>query len=146
MRPPIGFVADRTGPLTLDPDTQIQQAVRLLFETFPLFLLLLFLRPVAVRALLVVIGLERHVGHSLFKSGSLSLFRSPWLGSARSRRRRYGLKLLVFRLLGETQLAESRRLERDRFTLALLLELEGLFPLLRLAQKRLGIAPCCGVA
>jgi len=34
MRPPIGFVADRTGPLTLDPDTQIQQTIRLLFETF----------------------------------------------------------------------------------------------------------------
>jgi DNA invertase Pin-like site-specific DNA recombinase len=34
MRPPIGFIADRTGPLTLDPDTQIQGTVRLLFETF----------------------------------------------------------------------------------------------------------------
>ena len=33
MRPPIGFVADRTGRLTLDPDTQIQQTIRLLFET-----------------------------------------------------------------------------------------------------------------
>ena len=33
MRPePKG--ADRTGPLTLDPDSQIQQTVRLLFETF----------------------------------------------------------------------------------------------------------------
>jgi hypothetical protein len=29
MRPPIGFVADRTGPMTLSPDTQIQQTVRL---------------------------------------------------------------------------------------------------------------------
>jgi DNA invertase Pin-like site-specific DNA recombinase len=34
MRPPIGFVADRTGRLALDPDAQIQATVRLLFETF----------------------------------------------------------------------------------------------------------------
>jgi DNA invertase Pin-like site-specific DNA recombinase len=34
MRPPIGFVIDRTGRLSLDPDAQIQDTVRLLFETF----------------------------------------------------------------------------------------------------------------
>lgn len=35
MRPPIGFVYDaRTQRLALDPDVQIQDAVRLLFETF----------------------------------------------------------------------------------------------------------------
>ncbi|MGH7419276.1 MAG: recombinase family protein, partial [Candidatus Rokuibacteriota bacterium] len=34
MRPPIGFVTDRTGRLSLDPDAQIQDTVRLLFETF----------------------------------------------------------------------------------------------------------------
>jgi len=34
MRPPIGFVIDPTGRLSLDPDAQIQAAVRLLFETF----------------------------------------------------------------------------------------------------------------
>jgi Recombinase len=34
MRPPIGFVIDRTGQLSLDPDAQIQDTVRLLFETF----------------------------------------------------------------------------------------------------------------
>jgi DNA invertase Pin-like site-specific DNA recombinase len=34
MRPPIGFVTDRTGRLSLDPDAQIQATVRLLFETF----------------------------------------------------------------------------------------------------------------
>ena len=34
MRPPIGFAIDRAGRLTFDPDTQIQGAVRLLFETF----------------------------------------------------------------------------------------------------------------
>ena len=34
MRPPIGFVIDRTGRLSLDPDAQIQATVRLLFETF----------------------------------------------------------------------------------------------------------------
>src|SRR5918996_433070 len=32
MRPPIGFVIDRTGRLSLDPDAQIQETVRLLFE------------------------------------------------------------------------------------------------------------------
>jgi len=31
MRPPIGFVIDRTGRLSLDPDAQIQDTVRLLF-------------------------------------------------------------------------------------------------------------------
>ena len=34
MRPPIGFVYDATQHLVLDPDDQIQGAVRLLFETF----------------------------------------------------------------------------------------------------------------
>ncbi len=34
MRPPIGFVSDREGKLALDPDRQIQETVRLLFETF----------------------------------------------------------------------------------------------------------------
>lgn len=34
MCPPIGFVSDREGKLTLDPDRQIQDTVRLLFETF----------------------------------------------------------------------------------------------------------------
>jgi DNA invertase Pin-like site-specific DNA recombinase len=34
MRPPIGFVTDHTGRLSLDPDAQIQDTVRLLFETF----------------------------------------------------------------------------------------------------------------
>lgn len=34
IRPPLGFVIDREGKLSLDPDTQIQAAVRLLFETF----------------------------------------------------------------------------------------------------------------
>jgi len=34
MRPPIGFVATAQGPLVLDPDAQVQQAVRLVFETF----------------------------------------------------------------------------------------------------------------
>ncbi len=34
MRPPIGFVIDRTGRLSLDPDAQIQDTVRQLFETF----------------------------------------------------------------------------------------------------------------
>jgi DNA invertase Pin-like site-specific DNA recombinase len=34
MRPPLGFVYDAAQHLVLDPDTQIQQTVRLLFETF----------------------------------------------------------------------------------------------------------------
>lgn len=34
MRPPLGFVTDAHGHLALDPDAQIQGAVRLLFETF----------------------------------------------------------------------------------------------------------------
>ena len=34
MRPPLGFVTDAHGQLALDPDAQIQGAVRLLFETF----------------------------------------------------------------------------------------------------------------
>ena len=34
MFPPIGYVTDPAGRLTLDPDEQIQGAVRLLFETF----------------------------------------------------------------------------------------------------------------
>jgi DNA invertase Pin-like site-specific DNA recombinase len=34
MRPPVGFVSDREGKLALDPDRQIQDTVRLLFETF----------------------------------------------------------------------------------------------------------------
>jgi DNA invertase Pin-like site-specific DNA recombinase len=34
MCPPIGFVSDREGKLALDPDRQIQDTVRLLFETF----------------------------------------------------------------------------------------------------------------
>lgn len=34
MRPPIGLVIDRAGRLGLDPDAQIQNTVRLLFETF----------------------------------------------------------------------------------------------------------------
>ncbi len=34
MRPPIGYVYDRTHHLVLDPDEQIQKTVRLLFETF----------------------------------------------------------------------------------------------------------------
>jgi len=34
MRPPIGFVCDAKQRLILDPDEQVQQAVRLVFETF----------------------------------------------------------------------------------------------------------------
>src|ERR1700688_548665 len=34
MRPPIGFAYDAQGRLVLDPDQQIQQALRLLFDTF----------------------------------------------------------------------------------------------------------------
>jgi DNA invertase Pin-like site-specific DNA recombinase len=34
MRPPLGFIADPRGQLILDPDPQIQGAVRLLFDTF----------------------------------------------------------------------------------------------------------------
>src|SRR5258707_11640043 len=34
VRPPIGFVYDSEGHLVLDPDQQIQQALRMLFETF----------------------------------------------------------------------------------------------------------------
>ena len=102
---------------------------RLLFETLPLFLLLLRLGPVAVGALLVVIGFESHVRHSLF-DGNLGLLRSPRLGSARGRRVALRLQLLVCRLLGETKLAQPRRLQRHRLTLALLLELEDRFPLL----------------
>lgn len=34
VRPPIGFVYDSEGHLLLDPDRQIQQALRMLFETF----------------------------------------------------------------------------------------------------------------
>jgi DNA invertase Pin-like site-specific DNA recombinase len=34
MRPPLGFVTDPRGQLALDPDPQIQGAVRLLFDTF----------------------------------------------------------------------------------------------------------------
>jgi DNA invertase Pin-like site-specific DNA recombinase len=34
VRPPIGFVYDSEGHLILDPDQQIQQALRMLFETF----------------------------------------------------------------------------------------------------------------
>src|SRR3972149_7254141 len=77
---------------------------------------------------------------------NLSLLRPPRLESSRSGRRGGGFQLLVFRLLGETKLAQPRRLERHRLVLALLVELEGRFPLLRLAQKRLGIAPCGGAA
>src|SRR3990170_1771141 len=77
---------------------------------------------------------------------NLSLLRPPRLESSRSGRRGGGFQLLVFRLLGETKLAQPRRLERHGLVLALLVELEGRFPLLRLAQKRLGIAPCGGAA
>ena len=34
MKPPIGFVYDHSGRVVLDPDQQVQQSVRLLFETF----------------------------------------------------------------------------------------------------------------
>jgi DNA invertase Pin-like site-specific DNA recombinase len=34
MKPPLGFVYDDNGRLILDPDQQVQQSVRLLFETF----------------------------------------------------------------------------------------------------------------
>ena len=34
IRPPIGFVYDAQGRIVLDPDEQIQRAVRLLFEAF----------------------------------------------------------------------------------------------------------------
>jgi len=34
MKPPLGFVVNARGQLALDPDEQVQQAVRLLFETF----------------------------------------------------------------------------------------------------------------
>ena len=34
VRPPIGFVSAPEGRLVMDPDQQIQQAVRLLFDTF----------------------------------------------------------------------------------------------------------------
>jgi DNA invertase Pin-like site-specific DNA recombinase len=34
MKPPIGFVYDNSGRVVLDPDQQVQQSVRLLFETF----------------------------------------------------------------------------------------------------------------
>ena len=34
IRPPLGFVADPAGKLMLDPDEQVQGAVRLVFETF----------------------------------------------------------------------------------------------------------------
>jgi DNA invertase Pin-like site-specific DNA recombinase len=34
MRPPLGFVTDPRGQLVVDPDPQIQGAVRLLFDTF----------------------------------------------------------------------------------------------------------------
>ena len=35
LRPPIGFVGDSAGRLVIDPDQQIQRALRLLFDTFP---------------------------------------------------------------------------------------------------------------
>src|SRR3990170_5621100 len=78
--------------------------------------------------------------------GDLGLLRTSRLDSSRRGRRGCGFQLLVFRLLGETKLAQPRRLERHRLVLALMVELEGRFPLLRLAQKRLGIAPCGGAA
>src|SRR5271156_2484876 len=34
MKPPLGFVYDDSGRMVFDPDQQVQQAVRLLFETF----------------------------------------------------------------------------------------------------------------
>jgi len=34
MTPPVGFVAGSGGALILDPDTQVQSAIRLVFETF----------------------------------------------------------------------------------------------------------------
>jgi DNA invertase Pin-like site-specific DNA recombinase len=34
IRPPIGFVCDSTGRLAMDPDQQVQRALRLLFDTF----------------------------------------------------------------------------------------------------------------
>ena len=34
MRPPLGFVVDPAGKLRLDPDEQVQNAVRLVFDTF----------------------------------------------------------------------------------------------------------------
>ena len=34
IRPPLGYVADPAGKLMLDPDEQVQGAVRLVFETF----------------------------------------------------------------------------------------------------------------
>lgn len=34
MRPPIGFAYDAVGRLVLDPDQQIQQTIRMLFDTF----------------------------------------------------------------------------------------------------------------
>ena len=35
IRPPVGLVYNPVGALVLDPDQQVQQSVRLLFETFP---------------------------------------------------------------------------------------------------------------
>src|SRR3954464_6365892 len=34
IKPPIGFVYNSEGVLVLDPDKQVQQALRLLFDTF----------------------------------------------------------------------------------------------------------------
>ncbi len=34
VRPPMGFVYTAEGRLVIDPDQQVQQSVRLLFETF----------------------------------------------------------------------------------------------------------------
>lgn len=34
VRPPMGFVYNADGKMVVDPDQQVQQSVRLLFETF----------------------------------------------------------------------------------------------------------------
>src|SRR5680860_1731882 len=75
--------------------------------------------------------------------GGLSLLRSPRLDRPwRGRDRRFQLPVSL--LLGKTKFAQPGRLERHGLVLALLIKLEGRFPLLSLAQKGLGIAPCGG--
>src|SRR5262249_53316406 len=107
---------------------------RLLFETLLLFLLLLRFGSVTVGALLVVIGFESPL--LSFLSSRSGLFGPPWFraprrGGCRNRR------ALLGGLLGQAKLAKPCRLQRQRLVLALLLELEIGFALLRLVEESL---------
>src|SRR3974377_4880 len=93
------------------------------FAPLQLFLLFLQLAAVAIGALLVVVGLESHVG-----SFALLLTGATRFGAGGCDCRSSGFP--VRGLLCEAQRAQARRLLDHRVMLALLLDLQGRFLLL----------------